>query len=105
MSASASLQSPHYPRDNGATVSHPNLNPALTEHAAKASRVISGEQCHASRAALAGTLGADPIASTAPEMSDRTLAVSQGAGADAVLTTADTASDQPVALAGEIARD
>jgi predicted dehydrogenase/threonine dehydrogenase-like Zn-dependent dehydrogenase len=67
-------------------------------------RVI-GMDVQPSRAALAGTLGADAIASTAAEMSDQTLAVSQGAGADAVLITADTASDQPVALAGAIARD
>lgn len=65
-------------------------------------RVI-GMDLEASRSALAKSLGADAVATTAAEM--RALCARISAGADAVLIAADTPSDDPLTLAAEISRD
>ena len=57
------------------------------------------------RASLARELGADAVATSAPEFRDLCLEVSGGAGADCVMITAETSSSDPVNLAGAIARD
>ncbi len=66
---------------------------------------VLGMDIDASRADLAGYLGADAVASSASAFRDLCVEMSRGAGIDCVLITAETSSSDPVNLAGDIARD
>ncbi len=66
---------------------------------------VLGMDIDPSRASLARHLGADRVASGAPEFRDLCLEASGSAGVDSVLITAETPSSAPVNLAGSIARD
>jgi predicted dehydrogenase/threonine dehydrogenase-like Zn-dependent dehydrogenase len=57
------------------------------------------------RAALAASMGADAVSSSAAEFHDLCAQYSSGNGADVVLIAAQTESDEPVNLAAQVARD
>jgi predicted dehydrogenase/threonine dehydrogenase-like Zn-dependent dehydrogenase len=66
---------------------------------------VLGMDTDASRADLAGKMGADGVASSAAAFRDLCSETSSGAGVDCVLIAAETSSSDPVNLAGAIARD
>ncbi len=66
---------------------------------------VLGMDLDASRAELAGELGADAFAISASEFRDLCHEYSRGVGVDSVVITAETPSNDPVNLAGAIARD
>jgi predicted dehydrogenase/threonine dehydrogenase-like Zn-dependent dehydrogenase len=66
---------------------------------------VLGMDINASRADLAGHLGANGTASSAPAFRDLCLETSRGTGVDSVVIMAETSSSEPVNLAGAIARD
>jgi predicted dehydrogenase/threonine dehydrogenase-like Zn-dependent dehydrogenase len=66
---------------------------------------VLGIDLDASRAELAGQLGADAVAISASEFRDLCHEHSRGVGVDSVVITAETSSNDPVNLAGGIARD
>lgn len=66
---------------------------------------VVGYDVATGRAALAASLGADVVSSSASEFGDLCMQHSSGNGADVVLIAAQTESDDPVNLAAQVARD